>query len=337
MKERNIAYDYIRIAAMILVVACHSFGDTTDVSSSVISLLSYIEMPCNGLFFAVSGALLLPVKTTPEQSLSFLTKRLKKVVAPTMVWTVVYLLLKSELPSPTTILSIPFSQQGAPILWFMYTMVGLYILAPVISPWLERTGKKTLEVYLAFWAITLCYPIFENWLSVNETYTGVLYYFSGFVGYFILGFYLKKYGIKMGLSTIIYFLAFAIMLSIKLFANHICLYHGFWNLTIFCATGVVFYWNIMEYLSKRIQLAADAKRIISTMSNLIFGVYFIHYGIIKYLIPHLGWISGLPYLVGYAITTLIAFIGALLMSFLISYLPFANLLIGYKRAVSNKK
>ena len=70
MKERIIAYDYIRIVAMLLVVACHCFGDTSTASPAVISLLSYLEMPCNGLFFAISGALLLPVHTPPMRVVS---------------------------------------------------------------------------------------------------------------------------------------------------------------------------------------------------------------------------------------------------------------------------
>lgn len=336
MKERIIVYDYIRIVAMLLVVACHCFGDVSSTSNVVISLLSYLEAPCNGLFFAVSGALLLPISPplTPPHTYAntkgFIMKRLRKVAIPTIFWSVVYLALNCNL-NIVSVCSIPFSAQGASVLWFMYVMVGMYLVAPVISPWLEKIDKKTLELYLGFWLISLCFPILKNWLIVNETVTGGLFYFSGFVGYFVLGYYLKKYETKLKYSFLLFVMAFIIMVLVKLFASDIKLYEGLWNLSIFCAVSMVFYWKMLEKISDNIKLSERGTRSLVTISNLIFGVYFIHYGIVKYFIPHIGIMSSLPYLVGYTIRIIIAFGGALILSYLISYLPFANYVIGYKR------
>ena len=35
---------------------------------------------------------------------------------------------------PKVLLSIPFATQGHGILWFMYTLIGLYIVSLIISP-----------------------------------------------------------------------------------------------------------------------------------------------------------------------------------------------------------
>lgn len=331
MKERVLTYDYIRIVAMLLVVACHCFGSVSTIPPSLISLLSYFEMPCNGLFFAVSGALLLPVNTSPNEAGTFLIKRLKKVVIPTIVWSIIYMLCSNKL-NTVSACSIPFSAQGASIFWFMYVMVGLYIIAPVISPFLEKTEKKTLTLYLGFWMISLCFPILKNWLVINETITGVLYYPSGFIGYFVLGFYLNKFGVKFNWTLFLYCSAFLIMILVKMFANNIKLYDGLWNLSVFCAISVVFYWKGLELLSNKIRLSERAKNCIITSSNLIFGVYFIHYGIIEYVLPHIDFTLSLPYLVGYTVRICIAFISALMLSYIISYLPFANYIIGYKQS-----
>lgn len=329
MKERIIAYDYIRIVAMLLVVACHCFGDVSNISDAVISLLSYLEAPCNGLFFAVSGALLLPIKSPTYTNMrEFISKRLKKVAIPTMFWSVVYLALNDNL-NIVSVCSIPFSAQGASILWFMYVMVGIYLVAPIISPWLDTVDKKTLELYLGFWLISLCFPIFKNWLIINETITGVLFYFSGYVGYFILGYYLKKYGIQLKYSVLLYVAAFLIMIFVKLFASEICLYDNLWYLSLFCAIGVVFYWNLIEFISSLVKLSERESRILVTISNLIFGVYFIHYGIIEYLISYIGFINTIPYFWGYATRIFIVFSGALILSYILGYLPFANYIIGY--------
>lgn len=328
MKERIIAYDYIRIVAMLMVVACHCFGDTTGASPTLISLLSYMEMPCNGLFFAVSGALLLPVNVTADKTGKFLVKRLTKVVIPTVVWSVVYLAISGKL-NIASICSIPFTPVGASIFWFVYVMVGLYIISPVISPWLEKADKRTLLLYLGIWCISLCYPIIRNWLPVHVSEVSSLYYLSGYVGFFVLGYYLKRFGIKLGLSAIMYFVAFAVMIGVKLFANNIQLYDGFWYLTVFCVVSVIFYWNLIEWLNRSIKLNTKVRTSLITTSNLIFGVYFIHYGIIEYLLPQIPYIDSMPYIAGYACRILIAFAGALFISYIIAYLPFSNYIIGY--------
>lgn len=330
MKERVIAYDYIRIFAMLLVVACHSFGDVSNTSPAIISILSYFEMPCNGLFIAVSGALLLPTNTPSDQSVNWLSKRLKKVGIPTVFWSVLYLVLKGDL-SVKSVCSIPFSIQGASILWFMYTLVGLYIIAPVISPWLEKVNKSTLQLYLGIWAISLCYPILSNWLAINDGDNGFLYYLSGFVGYFVLGFYLKKYDVKLTTAIVLYIFAFVAMICVKLFAPDVALYHGLWYFSIICAINVVFWWKVLERISCHIHLSDKGKNTLVTISNLIFGVYFIHHGILEYVIPQIDGIQSLPYLLGYSVRIIIAFFGSLLLSWAISYLPFANYIIGYKK------
>lgn len=332
MNERIIKYDFIRIAAMLLVVACHCFGDTSMASTALISTLSYFEMPCNGLFFAVSGALLLPVNVSADMSVTFVFKRLKRVVLPVIIWSIIYLSCCDNL-TIVSLLSIFFSAQGASIFWFMYVIIGLYIIAPILSPWLKQTDKKTLHFYLSLWMISLCYPVLKNWLNVNETHNGVLYYISGYVGFFILGYYIKTFGIRLRSTLILYIIAFFAMLVVKVYANDIKLYDGLWYLSIFCLVGVLFYWSLIETVSNLLKLTARTKSWIGTFSNLIFGVYFIHYGIINYVLPHFYFLNSFPYIVSYIIRILIVFGLSLSLSFIISSLPFGEYIVGYKNKI----
>lgn len=59
-----------------------------------LSALSYFTAPCIGLFFMVSGALLLPVRMNTS---SFLKRRFSKVLIPTLVWSVFYISTQSLL------------------------------------------------------------------------------------------------------------------------------------------------------------------------------------------------------------------------------------------------
>ena len=148
-----------------MVVAMHSPipSEAAQGYGTFLSSLSYFTAPCIGLLFMISGALLLPFSDKYD-AISFLKKRLGKVLSPTLFWTAFYTLVKglengfnSDLIK--YLFSIPFSAQGHGILWFMYTLIGLYLLAPILSYWLRSVAKKELQFYLVLWGISLCYPL----------------------------------------------------------------------------------------------------------------------------------------------------------------------------------
>lgn len=60
MKERDLSLDIIRIIACVMVVIMHSPMPSSRANGLFLSSLSYFTAPCIGLFFMVSGALLLP-------------------------------------------------------------------------------------------------------------------------------------------------------------------------------------------------------------------------------------------------------------------------------------
>ena len=120
-----------------MVIFMHAPLPSEHTNGIFLSTLSYFTTPCIGLFFMVSGYLLLPIKHGSE---SFLRKRLGKVMGPTLFWSFFYIaanLIKGDGKDSLVkeLLSIPFSAQGNPVLWFMYTLIGLYLLAPIISHW----------------------------------------------------------------------------------------------------------------------------------------------------------------------------------------------------------
>lgn len=194
IKKRNYQLDLIRVIACLMVVIMHSPLPTDKSNAIILNTLSYATAPCIGLFFMVSGALLLPVK---EETGTFLKRRLGKILGPTLVWSLIYIGYNHYQGTDHSwwkeILSLPFSAQGHGVMWFMYTLTGLYLIAPVLSKWLQACSKRELEFYLLLWVVTLCYPLLRLFLSIQTGETGILYYCTGYVGYFLLGHYLNKY------------------------------------------------------------------------------------------------------------------------------------------------
>lgn len=210
-KPRLCYIDNLRVLACFLVLLTHSTMTSTNLDRDGIWSfgLSFIGSPSSELFLALSGTVLLPVKTGFRM---FYRRRFVKLLPPLIIWSVLGILLYTQtrgLPwsdALSRIVHIPL-QPVIGVYWFVYAMAGLYLLAPFISPWLHQASKRQVEVFLILWAVNLTMPwilyFFPDFCAVfntNGNYYWSLCYFGGFLGYWILGYYLKKYPVKIGLN-----------------------------------------------------------------------------------------------------------------------------------------
>lgn len=206
-------------------------------------------------------------------------------------------------------------------------------MTPVISPWLQKCGKHTLQLYIGLWVVTLCYPALTAFVEINDTPYGILYYFSGFLGYFVLGYYLHTYGLKG--KTLWYVVALVllmpVMLLYKLFVEDRFDFGGelFWYLGPICPLMLICWWKICIAVSGKIR----SDRITSTItmvSNLSFGIYLAHI----FCLYGVAWkiFAGISnyYLQSFCSITL-TFLLALTVSYFISLLPYGDYIIGYRK------
>lgn len=113
---RDYSLDIIRLIACIMIVLMHSPMPGMNTSGMVLCSVSYLTAPGIGLFFMVSGALLLRIDK-PFETRSFLRKRFTKILIPLVLWSLVgwgldlYGVANTELS----------------ILWFMYCLAGICI------------------------------------------------------------------------------------------------------------------------------------------------------------------------------------------------------------------
>ena len=75
MHERIFHFDIIRTVAGLMVIIMHDPMPSDRIIGVFTWGITHLTMPCIGLFFALSGALLLPVKNTPLDSVNFVKKR----------------------------------------------------------------------------------------------------------------------------------------------------------------------------------------------------------------------------------------------------------------------
>ena len=256
MKERNYQLDILRCIACLMVILMHTPGPHMGLVNYACVGNNMLTEPCIGLFFMVSGALLLPVKLSYRD---FLVRRMSKVLWPTLVFTAFYIIVKlaygemvvSDLPR--VICSIPFAPQGHGVLWFMYTLTGMYLLAPVITPFLEKASKRELHFVLLLWLISLTLTSLNHYLDVRVDETSTFHSFSGYAGYFVLGYYLQKYPIRLP------WYAFPLLIGIPFAAQFVesMLKLGIetFYLSVFCVMQCVAWWQMIMQLAGNQQIS----------------------------------------------------------------------------------
>lgn len=328
--QRDINLDIIRIVACLMVVTMHAPMPNENAIGIFNAALSYYNAPCIGLFFMVSGALLLPIK---GDGIDFLKRRFTKIAGPTIFWSIFYIACRYFFDGTSegiakSILSIPFSPQGHGVMWFMYTLAGLYLIAPIISAWLERASKKEIEIYLSIWILTTCYPLLKLFLTTQTGETSILYYLSGFAGYFLLGYYLKKYPKAISYTILLPAIIIAICAPIvcKILHFEVNMYDMFWYLSIFVVVMAIGWFCL---INNKVQ--AYNGRNIPLVSNLSFGIYLTHIFVMRYILWELDIIQNInSYIIQTIIVIIATFIGSLILCYAIARLPFAQYIIGYK-------
>ncbi len=336
LKERIVYLDVIRIIACLMVILMHSPMPGLGAPGPVLTGISFVTAPCIGLFFMVSGALLLPVKVPMKE---FYNRRLSRVVWPIVIWSLFYIfiaLVKGDLvvpDLPKILFSIPFSAQGNGIMWFMYTLIGLYLISPLISPWLEKASKCEIEFVLLLWIVTLLYPIISSYVFVDETPKGMLYSFSGYAGYYLFGYYLRKHSPKVNWTIkVLMIIVPVIICGITLYKGvEVDFYRLFWYLSIFVVVMAAgWFLLIKDLITGKRSAALSSGGFSQTISNLCFGTYLIHIIIMRDvlwripLIGSCGW--GTQVLITFLMTTVLSF-G---LTWVLAMLPFGSYVVGYR-------
>ena len=205
--EVNFHVDLIRTVAIFLVILLHSAVEPHPIVTQMdqaevirwwtVTVYTTISEPCVPLFVLVSGALLLqPSKIEPLGV--FFKKRLNRIGLPFVFWGIVYFAWRQFVNGDNLDFgSILHGIETGPYyhFWFLYMILGLYLLTPFIRIIMAHTERNILRYGLILWfigtAIVPLLGIFDsNILSVR------FFLVVGWPGYFVLGAYLLKSRIK---------------------------------------------------------------------------------------------------------------------------------------------
>ena len=352
-KNRIFYLDVLRALACLCVVMIHTnssffiknIGSFDFWVSNTLNSLSRIGVP---LFVMISGTLMLD--SNYEFSSNKLIKHIIRMIMFYVFWSAIYcILFNILLPAiqyntallPTDIISSLIN--GWYHLWFVFLIIGLYLIVPLLRLWVNDNNKKYVEYFIVLsiiftfiipQIITICsyfFPLFKTFNTIIENKLQ-LKYIGGFTAYFILGWYLHNYNIKH--TKLIYILGFIgflitcigtyVLSHIK--GRNIQLYENL-TINVFLQSIAVFTFVKNKFINKK----EKNNKIICSISKYSLGIYAIHVSMIYFsllVITHCTFnryfVSSLIYI---PIIFTVSFILSYLCSFIISKIPFLKNLV----------
>ncbi|MBE7020334.1 MAG: DUF1624 domain-containing protein [Ruminococcaceae bacterium] len=218
MKKRFYYIDFLRIFSMLSVIFLHVVADLLRVKynsiewhfSNIITAVIGIAVP---VFFMISGAMLL--SNEKSSSVDNLVKgRLVKVFIPFAFWSLIAILHYFVIDTVRTgsfgydgmIYRFKYilSQPATIHLWFMYALIPIYLLLPFLKTLVDKMDKKQAIYLISLWMVcSVLYTTVQNLfpikyktvLTFNNSFN--LNFIGGYIGFFILGYYLHVKDIKI--------------------------------------------------------------------------------------------------------------------------------------------
>lgn len=282
IKKREVWIDVLRAFACVCVLLVHA-----PIAFDGVTGGSYLLAPCNHflmaggvcVFFMISGALLLAKE---QQMIPFYKKRFSRVAYPVLFWSVVYILIeacRASMGGTETIRRIamvPFASQTG-MMWFMYVLCGIYLVAPILSSWLTKATKREVELVLTIWLFTTLVPylrVLQPLFDEMVSRTGLLFNFSGFLGYAILGFYLRKFS-TLKVKSIKYLLLVAVSLCLPV-AVFALPYIPKEALRGSCNIAAVSLASAIFIFFKQMNVSGMVEQVLINFAKYSFGIYLCH-------------------------------------------------------------
>ena len=285
MKTINIKL--LTLVATFLVILLHtaaipfSYFHLAWSVSVMYEALGRIAFP---LFLLIAGFVSL---NKNESLLSTLKTRVLDLVIPLVVWSAIYLIYNQQVNGSTAPISLLelLSTPAYPHLWFVYTMILLYLVTPLLNTFIQNGSQQRVNYTLTVWfVLASVYMLFDN-VKANlleghaipvPSNIDMVVYLSGF---YIIGGVVRRFDInpKVIISAIIFILSAvltAVMtysLSLSTFApNQVFLFYS--APTIVVVSLACFFMLLNANFAWR-ERTSNA---IHSLSRLSIGIFFVH-------------------------------------------------------------
>ncbi|MCK0180161.1 acyltransferase family protein [Flavobacteriaceae bacterium S0862] len=293
MKENQLGIAFLRVLATFSVIVIHvsapilgEYGNISLFDWNLGNAFDSSNRYSVPMFFMISGALLLNKDYTLKE---FFKKRFIKILPPFIFWSLVYSIYKrfvigneqSGVLDSVDKITRDIFYGSEYHLWFVFVLLGIYLLTPIIRKWVKQASSKEVAFFLSIWLFTIVYRI--PGLSIYFPKVELMY-FSGYLGYFVLGYYLLNVDFKnkfIPISSIVLGILITSVGTYYFTEKNNKLFSYFYEFlsinALMVATGVFLLFK--NFSTKNETL----KHTFVTLSSCCFGIYLVHVLILELL------------------------------------------------------
>jgi len=207
---RQIRPDALRIVSLFAVIMIHSaaplltkYQEMGAQTWWIGNLYDSLFRWCIPVFIMLSGRFIIE-KADGRNIGQYVRRRVRRTVLPFLVWSVLYFLWRKQVNGEnlewTAFFVLMLRRPIYYHLWFLYIMIGLYFLAPILNHYLRGSSGRNRVYVITLWAFFgSILPLFHHFFgislfAVNRNGNSILVY----VGYFLLGYLLRDIPVTRG-------------------------------------------------------------------------------------------------------------------------------------------
>lgn len=331
-KQRIFSLDAVKIVSILLAIMLHSSrffvqfskGSFDFVFGSVLDSLSRIGVP---MFVMTTGVLMLN-----ENKEITVKKTCGKYILPMVkvfaVWTVIYYFIScisdTLKGSPIDLRHTVYDLlTGASHMWYLYMLIGLYLVTPILKKFVNKENKELVFYYIVISLVArFTLPLFAILGKHLDAFNQLAYiidgfyldFFSGYVTYYLTGWYIFNVGFNKRTENVIYGLSLvsaALIVFYVIASGKTEFIYDNINLLVYLYASGVFL-----FITKKLRDKPCKSKTIQKMSELGFGVYIVHMAVLSVL--ELIMPKAIPFMIRvllyFALTTFISYAGCYLVS-----------------------
>ena len=343
---RNIAFDLLRIIAAFSVVVLHVSGVFIEKSpvgsldfrlSNFMNSISRFGVP---IFVMISGAIFLSEekKVTVKRLWS---KNILRMFIVFGVWSFAYYVYQSifwwkfDFWRHGIVRTITGCVYASDHFWFLFMIMGLYALVPFLRTWLHHAEKKELDYFVILFMI---FQIGRTTISILLDKSLVHKIFdlvkivelSWYLGYFVLGYILMRYGVSRKVKYVLYGLVPVGVIMNYLISDYMTLQKGAYSPGIYDSFGIFTFTHsvalfvFFKDVFSKVKVSGRIEKWCVNLSLDTLGIYLMHIALLDYFKSNGFIVGSIPHVPGIILLSIVCFVISGIVAAGLRKLPFVG-------------
>lgn len=342
--NRNLAFDILRIISALSVVVLHASSPhllSNDVYSANFKIANFINSLSRfgvPIFVMISGAIFLS-ETKAVSIRKIWCKNILRLFIVYAVWSFATYAFQS-----LYFWKSAFWQQGplqiingciysSEHFWFIFMIIGLYALVPLLRTWLHNATPDSLcyftGLFIVFQVLRTTLPILiDKSLIYKIADMTQITELSGYLGYFVLGYLLTRYELPNKLKAVIYGLVPVGIVVNYFVSNHMSAKQGYYSAGIYDSFGIFTFINVIALflfvsdITGKLCLGTRSCKIVQNVSLDTLGVYMMHVMTLSFFAEQGILIGIFPLPIEIPVLSIVCFIVCSIISGILRRIPY---------------